>query len=182
MSKEYYRVNESQKGQFAGVRMNYHVWQRGFIATVHSQQMPPAESVHMSAIRWITRWWSLESVKTFITVEDQDVMRTGNKGAVHQVELIDNCFFRVHKDTTLAVTCHMLTCGRRSGRKVRKSEDCNRKEKPSRLRLALRSICNSCPVMSNKSAATEQRDDVQVANKLERPSHEQCTLCVRRRR
>jgi hypothetical protein len=37
MDKEYYRVKESNKGQFAGVRMNYHVWRQRFIATVHSQ-------------------------------------------------------------------------------------------------------------------------------------------------
>jgi hypothetical protein len=162
--------------------MNYHVWRRSFIATLHSQGMPPAESVRISAIGWITRWWPLESVKTFTKVEDQDVMRVGNKGAVHQVELKDNCVFRVHKDTTLAVTCHMLTSGKRLGRKVRESEDCDGKEKLSFRRLALRSICNSCPVMSNKPAATEQRDNVQVANELDRPCHEQWTLCVRRRR
>jgi hypothetical protein len=108
--------------------------------------------------------------------------RIGNEGAVHQIELKDNCIFRVHMDTTLAVTRHMLTSGRRSGRKVRKSEDCDGKEKPSHRRLALRSICNSCPVMSNKPAATEQRDNVQVANKLDTPCHGQWTLCVRKRR
>jgi hypothetical protein len=36
--REYYRVKESNKGQFVGVRMNYHVWRRRFIATVHSQR------------------------------------------------------------------------------------------------------------------------------------------------
>jgi hypothetical protein len=38
MVREYYRVKESNKGQFAGVKMNYHVWRRRFIATVHSQR------------------------------------------------------------------------------------------------------------------------------------------------
>jgi hypothetical protein len=38
MVKEYYRVKESNKGQFAGVILNYHVWRRRFIATVHSQR------------------------------------------------------------------------------------------------------------------------------------------------
>jgi putative lipoic acid-binding regulatory protein len=36
MVMEYYRMKESNKGQFASVRMNYHVWRRRFIATVHS--------------------------------------------------------------------------------------------------------------------------------------------------
>jgi hypothetical protein len=63
-------------------------------------------------------------------------MCTGNKGAVHQVELEDNCLFCVHKDTTLEVIHHMLKSGRKSGRKVRKSEDCHVKEKSSRRRLA----------------------------------------------
>jgi hypothetical protein len=107
-------------------------------------------------------------------------MPTGNEDAVHQVELKDNCVVCVHKDTTLAVTRHILTSNRRSGRKVRMSEDCDGKEKTSHWRLGLRSICSSCPVMSNKPAATEQRDDVQVANKLDMPCHEQWTLCVRR--
>jgi hypothetical protein len=38
MVREYYRVKESNTGQFAGVIMNYHVWRRRFIATVHSQR------------------------------------------------------------------------------------------------------------------------------------------------
>jgi hypothetical protein len=38
MVRQYKRVKESNKGQFAGVRMNYHVWRRRFIATVHSQR------------------------------------------------------------------------------------------------------------------------------------------------
>jgi hypothetical protein len=38
MVKEYYRMKESSKSQFTGVRMNYHVWRQRFIATVHSQQ------------------------------------------------------------------------------------------------------------------------------------------------
>jgi hypothetical protein len=36
--REYYRVKESNKGQFAGVRMNYHVWRQRFIDTVHYQR------------------------------------------------------------------------------------------------------------------------------------------------
>jgi hypothetical protein len=40
MVKEYYRVKESNKGQFTGVIMNYHVWRRRFIVTVHSQWRP----------------------------------------------------------------------------------------------------------------------------------------------
>jgi hypothetical protein len=111
MIKEYYRVKESQEGQFAGVIMNYHVWRRRFIAIVNSQRRLRSE----------IQLLSLESVKTLTTVEDQDVTRTGNEGAVHQVEFKDNCVFRVHKDRTLAVTRHMLTSGRESGRKVRKS-------------------------------------------------------------
>jgi hypothetical protein len=146
--------------------MNYHVWRRRFIATVHSQQRLNFE-IQLS---------SLESVKTFTMVEDQDVTRTGNKGAVHQVELKDSCVFCVH------VTPHMLTSGRKSGRKVRKSEDCDGKEKPSCWRLALRSVFNSGPVMSNKAAVIKQRDNVQVAYELDTPCHEQWTLCVRRRR
>jgi hypothetical protein len=38
MGKEYYRMKESNRNQFTGVRLNYHVWKRRFIATVHSQQ------------------------------------------------------------------------------------------------------------------------------------------------
>jgi hypothetical protein len=38
MVKEYYRIKESNRRQFTGVRMNYHVWRRRFIATVQSQQ------------------------------------------------------------------------------------------------------------------------------------------------
>jgi hypothetical protein len=38
MVKEYYRMKDSNKSQFTGVRMNYRVWRRRFIATVHSQQ------------------------------------------------------------------------------------------------------------------------------------------------
>jgi hypothetical protein len=38
MVREYYRVKESNRGRFAGVRMNYHVWRQRFIATVHSQR------------------------------------------------------------------------------------------------------------------------------------------------
>jgi hypothetical protein len=48
MIKEYYEVQESQKGQFEGVQMNYHVWRRRFIDIVHSR--PPAESGSSSAI------------------------------------------------------------------------------------------------------------------------------------
>jgi hypothetical protein len=36
MVREYYRIKESNKSQFTGVGMNFHVW-RQFIATVHSQ-------------------------------------------------------------------------------------------------------------------------------------------------
>jgi hypothetical protein len=102
--------------------MNYHVWQRRFIATVHSQ----------GRLSFKIQLLSFESVRTFRTVEDQYVMCTGNEGAVHQVELEDNCVFRVHEDTTLEVIHHMLKSGRKSGRKVRKSEDCDGKEKYSR--------------------------------------------------
>jgi hypothetical protein len=38
MVKEYYRMHESNRSQFAGVRMNYHIWKQRFIATVHSQR------------------------------------------------------------------------------------------------------------------------------------------------
>jgi hypothetical protein len=38
MVKEYYRMQESIGSQFAGVRMNYHIWKRRFIATVYSQR------------------------------------------------------------------------------------------------------------------------------------------------
>jgi hypothetical protein len=38
MVKEYYRMKESNKSQFTGVRMNYHVWRRRFMAMVHYQQ------------------------------------------------------------------------------------------------------------------------------------------------
>jgi hypothetical protein len=66
--------------------MNYPVWQRRFIATVHSHQRLSSK-IQLS---------SLKSVKTFTTLEDQDVRCTGNEGAVHQVELKDNCVFCVH--------------------------------------------------------------------------------------
>jgi hypothetical protein len=125
--------------------MNYHVWQGRFISTVHSQRRLSSK-IQLS---------SLESVRTFRTVEDQDVTCTGNEGAVHQVELEDNCVFRVHEDTTLEVIHHMLKSGRKSGRKVRKSEDCDRKKKSSCWRLALRSTCASGPVMSNGPSASE---------------------------
>jgi hypothetical protein len=39
MVKEYYKVKDSNKDQFARDRMNYPVWRWRFIATVHSQQM-----------------------------------------------------------------------------------------------------------------------------------------------
>jgi hypothetical protein len=39
MVKEYDKVKDSNKHQFAGNMMNYPVWRRRFIATVHSQQM-----------------------------------------------------------------------------------------------------------------------------------------------
>jgi hypothetical protein len=41
----------------------------------------------------------------------------------------------------LEVIHHMLKSGRKSGRKVRKSKDCDGKEKSSRRRLAVRSTC-----------------------------------------
>jgi hypothetical protein len=81
MIKEYYEVNESQKGQFVSVRMNYHVWQRWFKDIVHSQ--PPVESGSRLAIGWNKKRWPLESVKTFKTVEDQKVTCTDNKDADH---------------------------------------------------------------------------------------------------
>jgi hypothetical protein len=34
MVREYYGVKKSNKSQFAGVRMNYHVWIRRFVANV----------------------------------------------------------------------------------------------------------------------------------------------------
>jgi hypothetical protein len=135
----------------------------------------------MSAIGWIKKWWPLESGKTFTTVEDQNVMCTGNKDASHRVKLKKNCVFCFHKDTILAVTRHMLTIGRRLGRKFRESKDCNRKEKPSRRHLVLRSICNSVPVIGNKHTGTKHTVDSQMANKLNTPCHEH-SLCVRRRR
>jgi hypothetical protein len=147
MVKEYYRVKESRKGQFAGVRMNYHVWRRRFIATVHSQRRICSK----------TQLSSLKSVRTFRTVEDQDVTCTGNKGAVHQVELEGKCVFKVHEDTILKVFHHMLKSGGESGRQVRESEDCDGKEKSSRRRLALRSNCASGPVMSNGPCVRRRR-------------------------
>jgi hypothetical protein len=38
MVREYYRMKELNKTQFTGVIINYHVWRRRLIATVHSQQ------------------------------------------------------------------------------------------------------------------------------------------------
>jgi hypothetical protein len=38
MDREYYRVKESNKVQFAGNRMKYHVWRQRFKDTVHSQR------------------------------------------------------------------------------------------------------------------------------------------------
>jgi hypothetical protein len=61
MVKEYYEVKESQKGQFKGVRRNYHVWRRRVLYIVHSQ--PPEESGSRSAIGWIKERWPLESIK-----------------------------------------------------------------------------------------------------------------------
>jgi hypothetical protein len=63
MIRKYYEVKGSQKGQFRGVRRNYHVWQRRFKDIAHSQ--PLAEP--------------LESVKTFIIFEDQSVVCTDNE-------------------------------------------------------------------------------------------------------
>jgi hypothetical protein len=105
---------------------------------------------------------SLESVRTFRTVEDHDVRCTGNS-AVYQEALEDNYVFRVHEDTTLEVIHHMLKSGRKSGTKVRKSEDCDGREKSSRRRLALRTTCASGPVMRNGPSASEGGDNVQVA-------------------
>jgi hypothetical protein len=73
---------------------------------------------------------------------------------------------------------HMLKIGRKSGRKVRKSEDCDRKEKSSRQYLALRSTGASGPVMSNGPSVSEEGDNIQVAKELDMPCHEQWTLCV----
>jgi hypothetical protein len=143
-----------------------------FIASVHSQRRLSSKIELLS----------LESVRTFRTVEDQDVTCTGNEGAVHQVELEDNCVFCVHKDTTLEVTHHMLKSGRELGRKVRKGEDCQGKEKSSCPHLTLRSTCASGPVMSNGSSWSKVGDNVQVAKELYMPCNEQWTLCVRRRR
>jgi hypothetical protein len=39
MVKEYYKVKDSNKDQFAGDIMNYPVWRQRFIATVNSQRM-----------------------------------------------------------------------------------------------------------------------------------------------
>jgi hypothetical protein len=39
MVKEYYKVKDSNKDQFAGDGMNYLVWRQRFIATVHSKRM-----------------------------------------------------------------------------------------------------------------------------------------------
>jgi hypothetical protein len=39
MVKEYYKVKDSNKDQFAGNKMNYHVWRQRFIATVHYHWM-----------------------------------------------------------------------------------------------------------------------------------------------
>jgi hypothetical protein len=175
MIKEYYEVKESQKGQFMGVRMNYHVWRRRFIDIVHSQ--PPEEPGSRSAIGWIKKRWPLESVKTIITVEDQKVMCTDNKDADHRAKLKNSCGFCVHKDTILAVTRHMLA----RDRQFRESKDYDGKPKPSRRRLMSRSISsNSGPVISNEHAATEQIDDTQMDNKPDMPCHEH-SLCVRMR-
>jgi hypothetical protein len=38
MVKKYYRMKESNKSQFTGDTMNYHIWKRRFRATVHSQR------------------------------------------------------------------------------------------------------------------------------------------------
>jgi hypothetical protein len=77
----------------------------------------------------------------FRTVEDHDVRGTGNEGAVHQVELDDNCVFHVHEDRTLEVIQHMLKSGEKSGGKIEKSADCNVREKSSCWCLTLRSTC-----------------------------------------
>jgi hypothetical protein len=37
--KEYYKVRDTNKGQFAGDRINFPVWRRRFIATVHAKRM-----------------------------------------------------------------------------------------------------------------------------------------------
>jgi hypothetical protein len=58
---------------------------------------------------------SLESVRTFRTVEDHDVKCTGNEGAVHQVELDNRYVFHIHEDTTLEVIHHMLKRGQEIG-------------------------------------------------------------------
>jgi hypothetical protein len=87
--------------------MNYHVWQQRFIATVHSQRSLSSK----------IQLLPLESFRTFRTVQDQYVRGTGNKGAVHQVELEDNCVFCVHKDTTFEVIHHVLKSRQRIGYK-----------------------------------------------------------------
>jgi hypothetical protein len=37
--KEYYKVRDANKDQFAGDRINFPVWRRRFLATVHSSRM-----------------------------------------------------------------------------------------------------------------------------------------------
>jgi hypothetical protein len=38
MVKEYYGMKESNRSQFTGDKMNYHIWKRRCRATVHSQR------------------------------------------------------------------------------------------------------------------------------------------------
>jgi hypothetical protein len=38
MDKKYYRMEESNRSQFTGNKMNYHIWKGRFRATVHSQR------------------------------------------------------------------------------------------------------------------------------------------------
>jgi hypothetical protein len=172
MIKEYYQVKELQKGQFKGVRMNYHVWRRRFINIVHTQ--PPEEPESRSAIGWIKKRWPLESVKTVITVEDQNVICTDNKDVDHRAKLKNSCGFCVHKDMILAVTRHMLT----KDRQFRESKDYDGKDKPSCWRLMLRSISNSGPAVSNEHTATEQIDNTQMDSEEDMPCHEH-SFCVR---
>jgi hypothetical protein len=143
MIKQFFEVKESQKGQFRGVRRNDHIWQPRFIDIAHSQ--PLAEP--------------LESVKTFIMVEDQSVVCTDIEEAKHRLKLRNSRDFSVPKENILAVTRHMLT----GDRKFRKSSDCDGKSKPSCRRLLFWSI------ISNGRHATERVDDIHRNNELDTP-------------
>jgi hypothetical protein len=227
--REYYRVKESNTSQFAGIRMNYHVWRQRFIATAHSQRRLISDKakalsnaidkkerltadrilrtfrVKLEAYRATLDTYRIREAEfmptgqlyreikgsktstlfpkdqinlsypmstanlhpAFRTVEDHDVRRTGNKGAVHQVELDDNYVFHVHEDTTLEVLHHLLKSGQKLGRKVEKSGHCDGRGKSSCRCLMLRSTCASGPVMSNAPSASKGGDEVQVAKELD---------------